>query len=153
MIIAFSARGPDPDYELDESFGRAYWLLILNDQSGSWTAIENRENRLAQENAGIATARVVIGYGVKTVVTGKIGPRAFRELRRSGIDIYMAGSGRVAALLESWRKSDLPELTAANSQGSPFCLMASPMREGNAMSRGGNRQGIVADKTRKGWLR
>lgn len=152
MKIAFSARGPGPDYDLDESFGRAYWILIHDRQSGSWTAFENRENRIAQENAGIQTAGLVVDCGVQTVVTGKVGSRAFRQLQARGIEIYLAETDSVEALLERWEENALPKLTAANSQGSPFCLMAQPVKQSNALLSANSQKRFVGDKIRKGWM-
>ncbi|MFO7983330.1 MAG: NifB/NifX family molybdenum-iron cluster-binding protein [Desulfuromonadales bacterium] len=153
MKIAFSSRGPGPEYEIDESFGRAYYLLVYDEATDSWAVFENSINRLAQEKAGIKTASLMIESGVEVVLTGEIGPRAFRHLHQSGIKVYQAASGSVASMLERWREKSLPLTMAANSPGSPFCLLAQPVDGSKRLSSRNDRQVSVGNRTWKGGMR
>lgn len=153
MIIAFSSRGPGPEYELDESFGRAYYLLLYQQNGEYWTIHENNANRMSQQDAGVKTAQLVISEGADVVVTGEVGPRALRKLQEAGVGVYLASSGSVASVLEGWKKERLVRAVSPNSPGSPYCLLAQSLEGIHGLSNGVDRRITVEDGKRKGRMR
>lgn len=126
MKIAISARGPTADCAIDDRLGRAYWILIYHFEEDAWSIIDNSANRNATQGAGKQTAQALIELGVTHVLTGEIGPKAFRLLNTLGIEIYLGAAGTAAGALLAWQRGDLRKATAANETGSPSCLMNGP---------------------------
>ncbi len=125
MKVAVSARGSTPDSDIDERMGRTYWLMIYETKNNSWQAINNDSGRNALNGAGQHTANLLIDLGVEAVLTGEIGPRAFRLLNSAGIDVYLGAAGTVMDTLVSWHDGQLDKARAANNIGSPYCITGS----------------------------
>ena len=124
MKVAVTARGPGPEFEVDESFGRSYWFLICDLETGSWEAIDNAATRNALEDAGLQASLLLADLGIDCVVTGQTGPKAFRSLSSAGIQIYHGAIGTVGESLRAWQSGKLEKATAARCSGSPYCLVA-----------------------------
>jgi len=122
--IAISARGPNSYSDVDERFGRAYWFLIYDEENDSWMPIDNSVNREKAKGAGSSTAEMMRELGVKLVLTGETGPKAYRVLSQSGISVCHGICGMVRDALENWKENHTEPAKAANDNGSPSCLMA-----------------------------
>ncbi len=86
MKIAISATGNTTDSMVDQRFGRAAWLLIVDSGSGKLLeAIDNTQGREAAQGAGISAAALVADKGVEAVLTGRVGPKAMPVLEKAGI--------------------------------------------------------------------
>jgi predicted Fe-Mo cluster-binding NifX family protein len=123
--IAVTARGPHPDCEIDESFGRAYWFLLFEEEWSSWEPVDNQEIRKALNNAGQMACELLREYGVDVLITGETGPKAFRCLSAAGIAVYHGAAGTVQETLQAWAEGRLELAGQANSKGSPYCLIGS----------------------------
>ncbi|PNU19411.1 hypothetical protein C2E25_12585 [Geothermobacter hydrogeniphilus] len=128
MKIAVSSCGPTPDCTIDDRLGRAYWLLVYNLDEDSWLVLDNSENRAVLQGAGQRTAEVLIQLQVTHVLTGGVGPKAFRLLTGHGIRIYLGVSGSAAGALLAWQRGDFQPATEPNQSGSPYCLMGKVRR-------------------------
>lgn len=103
--VAISALGPTLDDRVDEHFGRAALLLVVDTDTLELEVIDNSTNRNAMQGAGIGAAEAVSASSASHVVTGHLGPKAFRALAAAGISGFN-GTGltvrdAVAALKES----------------------------------------------------
>ena len=125
MKVAVSARGTTPDSDIDERMGRAYWLMIYETKTNSWQAINNETARNAINGAGQQTANLLIDLGVEAVLTGEVGPRAFRLLNSAGIEIYLGAAGTVMDTLVAWHDGNLTRTRSASNIGSPHCITGS----------------------------
>ena len=88
--IAISSEGPTLEDTLESRFGRAAGFIIYNTETGDYTYFENGLAQTMAQGAGIQTAENVINKGVKAVLTGYVGPKAFKVLEAAGVRI---GSG------------------------------------------------------------
>lgn len=116
MKIAVSASGLTLESELDPRFGRAQYLLIVDTDSLEVEAIEN-PNVAAGGGAGIQSAQMVIGKGVKAVLTGNCGPNAFRTLSAADIEIYTNLSGSVRDVVRSFTQGELAPIANPSVPG------------------------------------
>ncbi len=121
--VGVTSRGESPLSEVCEQFGRSYWLLIYNPVKCQWYAIDNGFNRVRSNGAGVAAAEIMIDAGVRVVLTGETGPKAFRTLSNAGISIVHNVSGVVEEALCEWMSGRLSLAFLANDSGSPNCLM------------------------------
>ena len=71
--------------------------------------VDNVQNLNAAQGAGIQAAGNVAEHGAEAVITGHVGPNAFRTLSAAGIRIYTGAEGTVAEVLEKFKASQLQE--------------------------------------------
>ena len=117
MKIAFTTSGDALDAPLDSRFGRAPKFLIYDLESDSFEVIDNRQNVNASQGAGIQSAEAIARAGVKILVTGHCGPKAFRVLDAAGIEIYHSDAETVTEALKQYRKGSLPKPRAPDVGG------------------------------------
>ncbi|MDO7788614.1 NifB/NifX family molybdenum-iron cluster-binding protein [Desulforamulus aquiferis] len=113
MMIAISAFGKDQDNEVNPRLGRCEYFVLYDTGTGQYSAIEN-SGRLSPGAAGIATATLLNDQQVQVVITGNIGPNAFKGLEAAGIKVYTGASGKVKDVVERYQKGLLIEAAAPN---------------------------------------
>ncbi|MEG6615059.1 NifB/NifX family molybdenum-iron cluster-binding protein [Peptococcaceae bacterium 1198_IL3148] len=114
MKIAISSLDESINSNLNPRFGRCEYFIIYDCDSGNFTAVEN-SGRLSTGGAGIATAKMVADLGVKVIITGLVGPKAFTALKAAGIKVYTANEGKILELIEQYKNNQLKEVNTANS--------------------------------------
>ena len=114
-IIAVTSTGPEMDSPMDPRFGRCTYFAII-DPSGNMKPVANGAQSLGN-GAGIEAAKQVSDLKVGTVITGNVGPNAFRVLAAAGIKVFVGGSGTVREALEKYRQGSLTQTSASTSPG------------------------------------
>ena len=113
MKLLVSAIGPDVTASLDPRFGRAPSFVLVDADTGEWSAHVN-PGAGAGQGAGIDAARFAIELGARAVLTGATGPNAFRTLSAANVAVYSVGGGLVAEAVEQWKTGTLTPVTSAN---------------------------------------
>lgn len=124
MRVAITARGPGLEFGVDESYGRAYWIMIVDTATGDIDALDNSEIRNVLQGAGEKVGHWLADLDIDVVLTGKIGPKALRQLQENNIHIYHGACGSVAEALSDWKNGRLEPAGVAKCEGSPFCLVS-----------------------------
>ncbi|MGO0122594.1 NifB/NifX family molybdenum-iron cluster-binding protein [Desulfothermobacter acidiphilus] len=110
--IAIAALGDSPDAAFSRHFATATHFLIYDTASGDLEAVENPARDLPA-GRGVAVADLLIGKGVKGVVTGLIGPRPFARLQEAGIKVYPGPRIKVQEVINAIKAEQLsPPLEA-----------------------------------------
>jgi len=117
MKIAITAQGKELSSEIDLRFGRAKWIIVVDSETGDFVAHDNVVNLNAVQGAGIQTGQNIANLGVEAVITGNIGPNAFKTLNAAGVKIFLAESQTVQQALDSFKAGKLKELNGANVEG------------------------------------
>ena len=117
MKIALTTSGNDLSAPLDSRFGRAPKFLIYDLEANTFEIVDNEQNLNAAQGAGIQSAQTVARLGVKAIVTGHCGPKAFIVLKAAGIKIYNTPATTVAEALEQYRSGKLVEAKYADVDG------------------------------------
>ena len=117
MKIVITAEGPNMESRVDPRFGRAQYFLLVDSESGSFTAHDNAQNLNAAQGAGIQAAQNVVRLGAEAVLTGNVGPKAFATLQAGKVAIYTSTAGTVREALEQWRSGSLQPAGKATVQG------------------------------------
>ncbi len=104
LKICITSRGKSLDAEVDPSFGRAQYFLIVNPETMDVEVIEN-PNIEAPQGAGIKTAQIIANKNVDAVLTGSCGPNAVRILNLSGIKIITGINGNVKDAILKFRQA------------------------------------------------
>jgi predicted Fe-Mo cluster-binding NifX family protein len=84
--ICVTAKGPDLEAEIDPSFGRAAYFLIIDPRTLEYKPFVN-PNSGARYGAGIKSAQFVADQSVWAVVTGEVGPKTQQVLDSAGIRV------------------------------------------------------------------
>ena len=113
--VAISTLGPTLDDRLDERFGRATYLLVVDPEGRHVKVVDNRTNQQAMQGAGLGAAEKVLEHKARVVLTGHLGPKAFRALHEAGIEGF-DGTGMTAReALDAWRAGRLNRLGQADA--------------------------------------
>jgi predicted Fe-Mo cluster-binding NifX family protein len=99
---------------MDSRFGRARCFVIVDTETGAFTAADNTQNLLATQGAGIQAGRAVVEAGVEAVITGHVGPKAFATLQAGGVCVYTGAAGTVAEALEQFKAGKLEPARVAD---------------------------------------
>jgi predicted DNA-binding protein (UPF0251 family)/predicted Fe-Mo cluster-binding NifX family protein len=85
--IAITSEGPTLDDLVDPRFGRAAGFVIVDPDTMSFSYVENGAAQARAQGAGIQAAETVARSGVRAVLTGYVGPKAFAALAAAGIRV------------------------------------------------------------------
>jgi predicted Fe-Mo cluster-binding NifX family protein len=110
-MICVSATGTNLEAALDPRFGRCAYFLIIDSTTMQFTAILNNGPD-ATGGAGIQAAQLIADSGAKTVITGNVGPNAFKALSAAGIDIITGAYGSVREVVERFKKGEYSKTAA-----------------------------------------
>ena len=117
MRIAVTAQGQERSAPVDPRFGRAKFFVIVDTETGESSAADNTQNLNAAQGAGIQAGRNVVELGVKAVITGHVGPKAFTTLQAGGVAVYTGATGTVADAIEQFKAGKLKQSTGADVEG------------------------------------
>lgn len=122
--IAITATGPDLTANVDPHFGRAaYFLifnqvLIFNQDTLDYNAIENSQNLSLPQGAGIQAGKTIIDNNVDILITGNCGPKAFDVLQKAGIRVIVHAAGAVKDVIRQYKNGELSNfIEAPNVKG------------------------------------
>ena len=136
--IAVSSTGQDLSSSVDPRFGRCQFFVVVDLDSMEHRATPNSAGASAG-GAGIEAAQMVSNMGVSAVLTGNIGPNAYRALAAAGIKVYIGAAGTVSKSIELFKKGELEE--AGNATVPGHFGMGRGMGRGGGGGRGTGRGG------------
>lgn len=117
MKVAVTSQGCNLQSSLDPRFGRAKYFILVDPETGAFSAVDNSVNLNAAQGAGVQAAKKVVDLGVEALVTGHVGPKAFSALQVGGVRIYTGASGSVAAAVEQFKAGKLKAAGSADVEG------------------------------------
>jgi len=120
MKIAVTSRGQDVASQVDPSFGRAAYFVLVDAETGEATAHDNSQNLNAVQGAGIQAGRNVVELGAEAVLTGNVGPNAFRTLSAADVKIFVGAEGTVGEAIEDFKAGKLQAADQATVEGHGF---------------------------------
>lgn len=109
MKIAVSAMKPGPTAAVDPHFGRCPYFAIYDSITKIWETIPNPASN-ASGGAGIQAAQAVVNRGVQVVITGSLGPNAYRVLEAAAIRCFTGAQGTVQEAVNAYEQGKLKEL-------------------------------------------
>ena len=117
MKIAITAIENSWESQVDSRFGRAAGFIIFDSESGEYKFIKNIQNLNATQGAGIQTAQNIINNGVEVLITGHVGPKAFRVLNSSNITIYYCETITLKEALNAYEENRLQIASKPDKEG------------------------------------
>lgn len=117
MKIAVTSTGTTLDAQVDPRFGRAAYILVVDSEDGSFTALDNQENVNAFKGAGIQAAGLISRNGAEVLLTGYCGPNAFKTLKAAGVKVVNDVQGTAAEAVNAFREGSYTYAEDPNTEG------------------------------------
>jgi predicted Fe-Mo cluster-binding NifX family protein len=117
MKVAVTSQGRELASRIDPRFGRAKWLIVADTETGQSETYDNAVNLNAVQGAGIQTAKNVADLQADAVITGNVGPNAFRTLNAAGVRVFLVENQTIAEAIDSFKADKLKPVDEANVQG------------------------------------
>ena len=118
MTICITSTGDTLDHEVDPHFGRSTYFIFVDTETLEHEAIPNPNTELGG-GAGIQSGQLMSSRGVDTVLTGNVGPNAYRTLQAAGVRVYTGVYGTVQEAVRRFKKGEFPSAEGP-SVGSKF---------------------------------
>ena len=118
MKICVTSTGNSLEAQIDPRFGRCSYLIIVDSETMQFEAIPNTAAG-ATGGAGIQAAQTVANKGVKLLITGNVGPKAFQALASASIEVATGAFGTVREAVEKYKRGELSK-TGAPTVGGHF---------------------------------
>lgn len=106
MKIGMSVKNCGMEPLLDSRFGRSKYFYLYETDKDITTIVENK-GQYADGGAGIVAAGQMVDEHVDVVITGHLGPNAYRVIETSGIKAYQSDERDLKAVLKDFRNGDL----------------------------------------------
>lgn len=109
LKILITSKGKTKDTMIDTRFGRAnFFALYTTDQ----TQFEFKENEAKNSlsGAGVKAGQIAIDEDVDVVITGHLGPKAFKVLETGGIKKLKVNEKSLQATIEAFKRNELVEI-------------------------------------------
>jgi predicted Fe-Mo cluster-binding NifX family protein len=116
LKICVSSTANNLEAQLDPRFGRCPYLIIIDTENMQFEAIPNLAAG-TREGAGIHAAQTIANKGAKLVITGNVGPNAFRALSAADIEIMTDASGTIREVIEKFKNGKLRKTGAPTVDG------------------------------------
>ncbi|HOV89090.1 MAG TPA: DUF134 domain-containing protein [Syntrophorhabdaceae bacterium] len=117
MKIAVSSFDGNIDGPVDERFGRSRKFIIYDAESKNHTVMDNTMNMGAAQGAGIQSAQNIINAGAKVLISGHLGPNAFRVLNTAGVEVFTTSGMTVRQAIEAYIAGRLNKLSGPDVSG------------------------------------
>lgn len=109
MKIVLTTASSSIDGDMDQHFGRAPGFLIYDSERRSVEYIDNQINVDALQGAGIQAAQHIIEKGAECVITGHVGPKAFKVLNSAGVKVFNSNADTIKESLALFNSGKLKE--------------------------------------------
>ncbi|MBN2352442.1 MAG: NifB/NifX family molybdenum-iron cluster-binding protein [Spirochaetales bacterium] len=110
MKICVTSQGDSIDSPVDPRFGRCAFFVIVDTDTMKEEAFRN-DAAAEGGGAGIQAGQFVAEKGARVVLTGNVGPNAFRTLSAAGIEICPAATGTVKQAVLKYKFGELKPAT------------------------------------------
>ncbi|AGB41028.1 hypothetical protein Halha_1068 [Halobacteroides halobius DSM 5150] len=117
MKIAVTAKDDvGLEAKVDSRFGRAFYFAIIDLDTEEVEFINNTAANAAS-GAGVKAAQLVTDEEVEALISGRVGPKAFRGLDKAGIKIYITKEATIKETLADYKDNNLKEIDGPTNQG------------------------------------
>ena len=100
MEIAITATKSSLDAEVDPRFGRCQYFIVINPETMQYGAVENT-------STGVSAIQMMVGMGVRAVLTGNCGPNTYQVLSAAGVKVFTGVSGSVRNAIADYKAGQL----------------------------------------------
>jgi len=109
MKLCITSQGDNLDSNIDPRLGRCKYFIFYDTETKDFEAVKN-EGAMAFGGAGVHAGQIIAEKGAQQVITGNVGPNAFKVLSEAGIPIITGISGTVREAIEKYQSGELKEV-------------------------------------------
>ncbi|NLX46742.1 MAG: hypothetical protein GXY70_01015 [Euryarchaeota archaeon] len=113
--MAVTSTGDDLDGKI-APMARSSFFIIFEGSPENHLVMENLIKKAGSES-GIKAAAELAKQDVDIVITGTIGPKAFKQLEAAGVKVHAGCEGKVSDILDKCLKGKLPICKKATYSG------------------------------------
>lgn len=117
MRIAVTATGTDLHSAVDPRFGRARYIVIVDETGKLIEAVDNSAGMNSMGGAGIQAGKLMADRKVDVLLTGNCGPNAFKTLNAANIKVVINQSGTVQEAIERFKTGQVSYASSPNVDG------------------------------------
>ena len=117
MKVAVTAQEKELGSQMDPRFGRAKFLIVVDTDTDDFEIHDNTVNLNATQGAGIQTGQNIASLKVEAVITGNVGPNAFRTLNAANVKVFLTEKQTVQEAIDSFKADRLKEVDRASVEG------------------------------------
>jgi predicted Fe-Mo cluster-binding NifX family protein/predicted DNA-binding protein (UPF0251 family) len=114
LIVAITSVDGTLGGKVDERFGRARKIVLYDMTTKKHSVVDNANNLNAAQGAGIQAAQNVVKLGVKAIISGHFGPKAYQTVQMAGLEVYSATDMTVNEAIKRFKKGKLIKLAGAD---------------------------------------
>ncbi len=116
MKICITAKGDTEDARVDPRFGRCAYFCFYDTESGEYSF---EENGFTHETGGVGVqaSQHMLSREVDAVLTGQVGPNAYKALDAAEISVYTGASGSVAEAVRQFTDGSLEAAVGPSNDG------------------------------------
>ncbi|GAA0124960.1 NifB/NifX family molybdenum-iron cluster-binding protein [Clostridium senegalense] len=115
MKIAISANGKESNSLVDARFGRCDLFQIHDGEKKQFYVLDN-EGKSSSGGAGIVAAQQLINENVDYIITGNLGPNAFKLIEKAKIKAFKSDVIFIEDALKMLEKDELEEISFAGPE-------------------------------------
>ncbi len=119
MKICVTSEGNNLESLVDPRFGRCQFFIIVDTETWDFEAIQN-PNIDAMGGVGVQSGQLMATKSVQAVLTGQVGPNAFKTLQAAGINVMTGVDGSVKEAVEKFKQNNLTRPAEGPSVSSKF---------------------------------
>ena len=101
MKICISSQGEERGSNVDQRFGRCGYFAFYDTESGEYS-FEANQFAAGVGGVGVQTSQYMAEKEVQAILTGQVGPNAFKTLNAAGIDVYPSAEGTVEQAVQAF---------------------------------------------------
>ena len=117
MKVVVTATGEGPEATVDQRFGRAAFFVAVDTDRGTAESVSNAAGVAAVQGAGTQAVQTIAGLDAECLITGDIGPKAYRALEAAGITTFVGAGGTVREALEDMAQGRLRQADGPGHRG------------------------------------
>ena len=117
MKIIITATQDSLQAKVDPRFGRATFFCCYDMENNTAEFIPNEQALDSPAGAGIQAARTAASTGAQILITGHVGPKAFKALSAVNMTIYFCQSNTVANAINDYKNGKLEKADQADVEG------------------------------------
>jgi len=114
--VCVTSTGASAKDAVDPRFGRCAYFMISSGPGTEFKAVENTARGLGN-GAGIQAAQTLANMGISVVLTGDLGPNAFRVLNATGVRAFKTNGGTVEQAASEFFHGRLTEINGPTGPG------------------------------------
>jgi predicted Fe-Mo cluster-binding NifX family protein len=116
MKICVTATAGSLDAQIDPRFGRCAYFVIVDSETKQFETLPNTAAGVSG-GAGVQAAQTIANKGVRLLITGNVGPKAFQALSAAGIEVIIGAIGSVREVIEKFKRGELEKTGAPTVDG------------------------------------